>query len=382
MAMLSLSKAKSYGLENRPVEVIDYDNITIESIIADIEKTCDINVSVEAEGEATGNIKDTIVKIITTIWEYIKKIAGAIKKFFTDIFKRDQKLDQDLNNTQVKLLEVKNKKTEKPSTESISLEDSSNSVSIGAVAAIDLHDKFGEEISIKEFDGLIGEFNKTMGSMNGYFQQVDTHLKTISDLKEDVIATGNADRVVSQIKNKPSIPSAMRAKEFDFFTIGKIGLPDHFVEPDSQGLPALAESFNKNVPRLVKNVAVDHINLKLDNVNDVVSLADKWHGDLDHVRSAGKLSGQYLKMALALLEEKEKHFGNISGKIQELIKKEGGTKEALANFQAYAAGVKAQINYINMYINVMTYYHNAFAKIASSIKKVLDKLLDMYLSNF
>lgn len=375
---------QSYGLENLKEKDLDFfDDVSIESIISTIEETCKDYVSMEGISDAVSSIKDMIVKAINSIWEFIKKVGGAIKDFFTNIFKRDKKLDEDLSATQEKIKQLKHIKTENSvSKESISLEDDSQSINIGAVAAIDIHNREGEEVTIKEFDSLIGEFNKTMNSMNGYFQQVDTHLKTVSDLKEDVIASGNADRVVSQIKNKPSIPSSMRAKEFDFFTVGKIGLPDHFVEPDSKGLPALAESFNKNVPRLIKNVSVADISLKLNNIADVVSLADKWHGDLEHVRSAGKLSGQYLKMTLSLLEEKEKHFSNIANKIEDIMKKEGNSKEAVANFQAYASGVRAQINYINMYIHVMTYYHNAFAKIASSIKKVLDKLLDMYLNSF
>lgn len=393
--MLSAAKVKQYGLEDIKQPEIDFDNITIESIIEKIEETCGVTPSLEVVNYISGeNMKDMVVKVITTIWDYIKKVALAIKKFFNNIFIRDKKLDEDLSKTQEKIVSIKKAglspegkaklqaDLKSQGIESISLEDSSKMVSIGAVAAIDLHDHLGEQISIKEFDSLIGEFNKTMGAMNGYFQQVDTHLKTVSDLKEDVVATGNADRVVSQIKNKPAIPSAMRAKEFDFFTIGKIGQAEHFVEADAKGIQGLADSFNKNVPRLVKNVAIDHINLDLSNASDIVSLADKWHGDLDTVRSAGKLSGQYLKMALALLEEKEKHFGTVSDKIVDILKKEGGDKTAMANFQAYGAGVKAQINYINMYINVMTYYHNAYAKIATSIKTVLDKLLDVYLASF
>lgn len=380
---------KDYGLEDiKPVE-IDYDVVTIESIVNEIDALCNVEPTIEGvvvhlNSDQVNSIKDMVVKAVKTIWEFIKKVYYAIKKFIVSMFNRDKKLDDDLSDLQKDLKDLQKKKEEAKNKgmESISLEDGSKSVSIGAMAAIDIHDKFKDEINIKDFDGLIAEFNSTMKVMNGYYSQVDNHLKMVSELNEDVIASGNGDRIIGQIRNKPSIPSSIRSKEFDFFTVAKIGQADHFVEPEKEGLNNVADAFNKNVPRLVKNVNIDPIQLNLSNIDDVVKLADKWHNDLDRVKSAGRLSGQYLKMALAVLEEKEKVVNKAASKIEDVMKKEGGDKSAIANFHAYVAALKAQVNYVSMYINVMAYYHNAFAKIAGSIKVVLDKVLNIYLASF
>lgn len=372
--MLSTAKFATYGLENE--KPIDFDNVTIESIVEEIERTCNFTYSEEG---VVGSIKDMVVNAIKAVWEFIKKIAGAIKDFFKNLFIRDKKLEDDITKTQEKIKLIESKK---PSTESFSLESAAEKISIGAVAAIDIHDKLGDDIGISEFDSLILEFNKTTGTMNNYYQQIDSHLKTVSEIKEEVISTGNADKIISQIRNKPSVPTSIRAKEFDFFTVGKIGLPDHFIEPEAKGLNGLPESFNKNVPRLIKNVSVDPISLSVSNLKDLVSLTDKWHNNLEAIKKTGKLSGQYLKIALSVLEEKEKHFSNLTGKLEDVLKKEGNDENSVKNFHAYISGVKAQINYINMYIHVMVYYHNAFAKIAEAVRKVVDKLVDIYLNNF
>lgn len=376
-----LNRFSKYNKEGFSEKGYDY-SITIEDVVSDIEKQFDINTSLETavyiSGDSARTIKDLIIAAGKKIFEFIRAICVAIKNFFKKMFFRDNQLKENIDKTQEK---IKSLKKNKLSTESISIENEKDpdNIAINVLDAVDLHDKYKNNITVNDFNAMVTEFKSTSNMMNSYFLSIDNHLKTTSEIKEEIIGSNDPSKIISQLRNKPSIPSSMRVKEFDFFRVAKIGLPEHFEEGEGEGIQKLSDTFKKNVPRLIKNVNIDPLNLTIDSNINIVALADKWYGDLEKIKSENRLSGQYLKMSLNLLEEKEKHFSNIESKISSVMQKDGNGKDTIAKFQEYMSAIKSQINYINMYINVMSYYHNATAKIANSVNNVINKLIDIYL---
>ncbi len=226
---------------------------------------------------------------------------------------------------------------------------------------------------------MVKTFIRSGGSLNGYFQHIDNHLNDLPNIQEDVINKDSVSDIYGKFANTPKIPADMRVQEHDFFTIGKIGVPAAFEKSGTEDLKSLSGDINKNAPRVIKNVDTKTASVTIGKSDNIVNLADHWYGDLEKIKHAGKLSGQYLRIALTNLEGKQATYNRLLDK-SAALSKSATDQAALSKIQSYINVLKSHMNYISMYINVMTYYHNAYNKITTAMSKALDKVLDSYLN--
>ena len=135
---------------------------------------------------------------------------------------------------------------------------------------------------------------------------------------------------------------------------------------------------NANVPRVIQNLSINNLNLStIQSSEELGRLADEWYVDLQKIKSENRLSSQYIKIGIEILEKKKDSFLKVNKTIDSILSE--GKQDKINALKEYANVIKSQINYTQMYINVMTFYHNANNKIAMTVNKIINKILDAYL---
>lgn len=400
--MLSKTSAIKYGIEDVAIEPkvkpeIEIETIaSLEAVISDIANTYSQEITLIEKDNVISNevvyvhinsqqleqIKNFIVKVIKTVWDFIKKIYYKIKTAVTGLWRKITKTENDWSAVEKQLNENAKKQKEgkvvdinkNKGVEHISLEDGSKEIDIHSLQHADLSDEYKGTISIDDFNKLLVTFNKNINGMNSYFQQIDTHLKTVSKLDEEVVLNGNAGTIVSHIKNKPNVPSSFSVKEFDFLTIGKVGGQRHFIEPQEDGVKSIGDAFKKNMPLLITNVGSDPLSVSVNKKEDLTSITNEWTGQMRKALSSLKLAGQYTKMAEELLGEKEKEQEKVQNKLNDVAKKGGGDKETMSNISAYAHALQSQVMYITAFVKLMYYYTSKLDTMFNDGSKTIERV--------
>jgi hypothetical protein len=352
----------------------DFSNISYEKIV----------ISNEA------SIVDSIKSFFKAIWDFIVKTFNKIKSFFIKSEKNTEVVNEEIDKTAEKIKQVKSGKKGKKGKKvnkkghmadntlvDISLEDIAG-FAINPMSLLDLKNTLKDEVSLNELNGLIKKFTKTTSSLNSYFNNIDGHLKTFPDIDKPLVTDNELSKIVNQVKNKPHVPSDMSVKEFDFYRVGKIGLSEADDNVNPKDVNKVVSYMNANVPRVIQNLSINNLNLStIQSSEELGRLADEWYVDLQKIKSENRLSSQYIKIGIEILEKKKDSFLKVNKTIDSILSE--GKQDKINALKEYANVIKSQINYTQMYINVMTFYHNANNKIAMTVNKIINKILDAYL---